>query len=257
MADSGKRRDVIHKSLIKDGACSISALARNLGVSTMTIRRDLDVLSRKGAVRVYHGVAVPGREEAASPQEYELNHAESLHVQQKLRIAKAAAAIVEPGDILIIDGGSTAALTTRELPRGIPLTVICLSLNAFLGVTGNPNTEVILAGGSYHEETRIFEGPESVALLRRYRATKAFISANGFREDLGVTCLNHYLLSIKQAALRSSIQKVLIADSSKFGKVSSCYFADLSDFDAIITDSDIPESALQSMREHGISIEAV
>jgi DeoR family deoxyribose operon repressor len=257
MGETDKRRELIQQSLQQDGACSISDMAKRLGVSTMTVRRDLELLSGRGSVRVYHGVAVPLKEEVTSLQDYELQNAESYHVEEKMRIAKAAAAMVEPQDILIIDGGSTGGMVAREIPRGIPLTIICRSLNAFLNVEGNPDAEVILAGGTYHEKTRIFEGPESIALVKRYRATKAFISANGFREDLGVTCSSNYLLSIKQAALRSSVQKILIADSSKFGKVNSCHFAELTDFDEILTDSGIPVSALMSLCEHGIRIKAV
>jgi len=257
LADSEKRRSLIQQYLVQHGACSISALASRLEVSTMTIRRDMELLAGKRLVRVYHGVVVPLREESTSLQEYALTKAEAVHVQEKIRIAKAAASMVEPEDILFIDGGSTAALVARELPRGIPLTIICLSLNAFLNVAGNPAAEVILAGGIYHEETHIFEGPESIELIRRYRATKAFVSANGFREDLGVTCSNNYLLSIKQAVLHSSIQKILVADSSKFGKVNSCYFANLSDFSELITDDGLPDSALRSIQDSGTKVQAV
>lgn len=257
MAGNEKRWDLIKQALALSGACSISTLAKQLGVSTMTIRRDLESLTARGTVRVYHGVAVLPREEANAFQDYDLSSAEWLHAEEKTRIARAAAALVEPGDILIVDGGSTAAATAREIPNGIPLTVICLGLNAFLNMVGKPGVEIILAGGLFHERSRTFEGPESIALVKRYRATKAFISASGFREDLGVTCSNHYLLSIKQSALSSSIQKILIADSSKFGKVDSCHFADLSDFDRLITDNGLPESALHSIRARGVQVDVV
>lgn len=252
MPDAKKRRELIYQQLSQYGACSISALATKLEVSTMTIRRDMERMT--GMVRVYHGVAVVNKDTVNAAQAYELSNAESVQVEEKQRIAKAAARLVEPGDIIILDGGSTVAMMAHRIPRGIPLTIICLSLNAFFEVMDNPDAEVIMAGGLYHRATRIFESPESISFLKRYRATKAFISANGFREDLGVTCSSHYLLSIKQAAINSSIRKFLLADSSKYGKVDSCFFADLATFNSIVTDRGLPETAATSIRDLGLEV---
>ena len=255
MPDSQKRRELILQNLRQYGACSISVLAQQFDVSSMTVRRDLDRMA--GAIRMYHGVAVLNNEMSCQAQDYELSNAESVQVEEKQRIAKAAAALIEPNDIVILDGGSTPAILARWIPKGIPLTIICLSLNAFFEVKDNPDAEVIMTGGVYHKATRIFESPESISLLKRYRATKAFISAKGFRADLGVTCSSHYLLSIKQAAINSSVEKILIADSSKYGKVDACFFAELGTFDAIITDGGLPASAADSIRALGIRLSVV
>jgi DeoR family deoxyribose operon repressor len=252
MSESTRRRDTIEEYLKQDGAWKISDLANKLGVTTMTIRRDLDILVIKGSVRVYHGVAVPTK-----MQGYLVAEAESIRMDEKLRIAKAAAALVSPNETIIIDAGSTASMTARELPRGIPLTVICLSLDAFLNVVRNPDAEAILIGGIYHESSRVFESPEGISLLKRHRAAKAFISTSGFREDMGVTCSNQFEIEIKKAALHSSIEKILIADSSKFGKVNSCFFADLQEFDTIITDTDLSTQVLRSLENRGIKVMVV
>jgi DeoR family transcriptional regulator, deoxyribose operon repressor len=246
---STRRRETIEEFLKQDGAWKITDLANKLGVTTMTIRRDLDLLVQKGSVKVYHGVAVPTK-----IQDYLVTEAESIRMGEKLRIAKAAASLVGPNETIIIDAGSTASMTAQELPRGIPLTVICLSLDAFLNVARNPDSEVILIGGIYHESSRVFESPESISLLKRHRATKAFISTSGFREDMGVTCSNQFEIEIKKAALHSSIEKILIADSSKFGKVNSYFFADLREFDTIITDTDLSKEALLLLRDQGIKV---
>jgi DeoR family deoxyribose operon repressor len=249
MAESDQRRQIIEKILKQDGAWNISDLAAKLGVSTMTIRRDLDFLAKKGNVRVYHGVAV-----ASSIQNYQITEAESARTEEKRRIAAAAAALVGPGETIIIDAGSTAAMTARELPRGMPLTVICLSLNAFLIVLGNPDVQPMMIGGVYHESSRVFESPEGIALLNRHRAAKAFISTSGCREDMGVTCSNQFEIGIKKASLKCSIQKILITDSSKFGKVNTCFFADLVDFDTIITDTGVSEEIVNSLQNQGIQV---
>jgi len=218
----------------------------------MTVRRDMEVLIEKGSARVYHGVAI-----LSKPQNYLVAEAESLRTEEKLRIAKAAAALVSPGETIILDAGSTASMTARELPRGMPLTVICLSLDTFLNLRGNPDVKLLLIGGIYHESSRVFESPEGIALLNRHRATKAFLSTSGCREDLGVTCSNQFEIGIKKAAIHSSVEKILITDSSKFGKINTCFFADIKDFDTVITDSGLSESVTRSLRGQKIQVQLV
>lgn len=252
MSESSQRREAIEDYLKQDGAWKLSALAAKLSVSTMTVRRDMEVLIEKGSARVYHGVAI-----LSKPQNYLVAEAESLRTEEKLRIAKAAAALVSPGETIILDAGSTASMTARELPRGMPLTVICLSLDTFLNLRGNPDVKLLLIGGIYHESSRVFESPEGIALLNRHRATKAFLSTSGCREDLGVTCSNQFEIGIKKAAIHSSVEKILITDSSKFGKINTCFFADIKDFDTVITDSGLSESVTRSLRGQKIQVQLV
>ena len=252
MSESSQRQDVIEAYLKQDGAWKLSDLAATLGVSTMTIRRDMQVLMEKGSARVYHGVAIRPK-----AQDYQVTEAESLRTEEKLRIAKAAAALIGPGETIILDAGSTAAMTAREIPRDMPLTVICLSLDSFLNLQGNPDVKLILIGGIFHESSRVFESPEGIALLNRHRASKAFISTSGFREDMGVTCSNQFEIEIKKAAINSSMQKILITDSSKFGKVNTCFFAEIRNFDSIITDTGLAESAARSLRAQKIQLTLV
>ena len=243
MSESSQRREAIEDHLKQDGAWKLSDLAERLGVSTMTIRRDMGILIEKGSVRVYHGVAILAR-----TQNYLVAEAESVRTEEKLRIARAAAAMVRPGETIILDAGSTASMTARELPRGMPLTVICLSLDTFLNLQGNSEVKLLLIGGQFHESSRVFESPEGIALLNRHRAAKAFISTSGCREDMGVTCSNQFEIAIKKAAIHSSMQKILITDSSKFGRINTCFFADIKDFDTVITDAGLPDSVTRSLR---------
>jgi len=257
MSRKTDRSDEIIEILRQDGSAEISELAFKLSVTSMTVRRDLAELARDGLVRVYHGVAVPVRPRDAYSHDYLLSQAEAQNVEEKTRIARKAASLVEAGDILIIDAGSTAALTAGFIPKDMPVKIICFSLNVFLRSLGKKNTDVILAGGLYHDTSRVFESTDSIELIKRYRATKAFISASGVREDLGVTCSNPFEIAIKKAALQSSLQKILISDASKFGKITSCFFAGLEEFDTVITDSSISESSLEWMRRKLIRVEVV
>jgi DeoR family deoxyribose operon repressor len=148
--------------------------------------------------------------------------------------------MIEPDDIIIIDTGSTTEYIAKYLPDDIPITVLCYTLNVLLEVFKKKNCRPIFSGGFFHDNTYMFESPEGVTLIKRSRVNKAFLSASGISHRLGVTCANYYELETKKAALQSSQSRYLVSDASKFGRVRSTYFAELTDFDAVITDKSLP-----------------
>jgi DeoR family deoxyribose operon repressor len=222
----------------------------------MTVRRDLSVLEAQGAVTLFHGGAVYNqREGGGDPDtEYSLVSAESQRVAEKRRIGRAAARLVEPGDTLIVDTGSTTEAVARELPPDSNLTVLCYSLNVLQEVTRLSGVSLIFAGGTFHPNTLMFESPEGIALIERNRAAKAFISAAGISLKLGVTCLNGYERDTKVAAIRSSLSRVLVADSSKFGTIQPAYFGEIDDFDTVVTDDGIGAEIAAEIEARGIEL---
>jgi DeoR family deoxyribose operon repressor len=100
----------------------------------------------------------------------------------------------------------------------------------------------------------MFESPEGRELITRHRATKAFISAAGVNSEFGVTCSNAYERETKRVSIESAVQKILVADSSKFGVIRSDYFADLEDFDAVVTDGALEESYREELEQLGIQL---
>ena len=170
---------------------------------------------------------------------------------------RSAASMIEPNDVVIIDAGSTTELIAQAIPADTPITVICYTFNVLVEVQQKKNCRLIVAGGYLHENSMMFESPEGVSLIRRSRATKAFVSASGISAELGVTCSNQYELETKKAIIDSSIASILVADSSKLGKVGPTYFADLADFDTFITDRGVPKEYEELMRSLGIALYTV
>jgi DeoR family deoxyribose operon repressor len=116
---------------------------------------------------------------------------------------------------------------------------------------------IVLAGGVFHGETLVFESPEGISLVQRHRANKAFLTAGGVSAKLGVTCANSPEAELKKAAVASSRTRILLADSRKFSTVKPSWFADLADFDAVITDSNVSLEYVEVMRELGIALHVV
>lgn len=253
MSSKEKRLSYLKNMLQVEKSMKISDISQHLGVSIMTARRDIDLLSQQGVVKILHGGVVYNASEAASSlSDYMLNVAENLNKEKKKAIGQFAATFVEENDILFIDAGSTTELFANFLPTDFPYTVICYSINIFLVVSGHKNINVILAGGMYDRTTTILEQPTVSNVLLNNRTKKAFMSAGGIYHKLGVTCARQGECQVKKHALASTMESFLLADSSKFGNVHPCFFAEVSQFDHIITNNDLSEEYRQFIEIEGV-----
>jgi len=237
---------------------SVKELASQLEVSEMTIRRDIEVLKSKGYVTTLYGAVIyTGSTALNLTDNYHLHDAKGSHNEEKARIGAFAATLVENDDILIIDTGSTTEPLAGSLNPDLDITVLCYNHNILNILLEKPNINLIFSGGYYHPNTQMFESKEGLTLINRTRATKVFISAAGIHKSLGVTCANNYEIATKQAIFSSSVKKILMADSSKFSVVKSAWFAELEDFDMIITDSGISKEWIDYIRELNIHLHVV
>ena len=255
---SRKRReriDLILDSLRSTGGASIGDLAAALDVSEMTIRRDLELLSSDGRARLVHTGAIPAVD--GPSHGFSLSDARSQGANEKRRIGQKAASLLDAGDVVIIDSGATTEWLARSIPADIPITILCFALNIALEAGRHPARTLVLAGGELKDETLVCRSPEGVSLVRRYRANKAFLSAGGASESLGVTCIDAAEAELKKAAVASSRTRILLADSRKFGRVTAAWFAELRDFDAIVTDPGISLEYVEIVRNLGIALHVV
>ena len=256
MAVKNYRTNYILNRLSIDGFANIKDLSKKLEVSEMTIRRDLRELSKENIVTLIPGGAVLKRNSPVDKDEekYLIQTAESLMLEEKIKISRKAASLVEPNDIIVIDTGSTTENLPKFIPENLPLTVICYTLNILFNVYENKNWKLVFPGGYFHNNTLMFESPEGIEVIKRIRANKAFISAAGVSEKLGVTCATSYEKETKQAVIESSDLKILMVDSTKFGKIKISHFADLTDFDVVITDSGISKEREEIIKNIGIKL---
>jgi DeoR family transcriptional regulator, deoxyribose operon repressor len=247
--DNIERRKNMILYLQEHHSATIQALADAFSVSHMTIRRDMEKLAKEAPIKIIHGGVI--YQDSSLAEHYTMTHARSHMIDEKKRIAKKAAELIEPDDIIVIDAGSTGELIARYLPRDYHITVICYALNIASEVSRRSNCTLILSGGLYHESSMVFESDEGLELIRRNRAKKAFVTASGISKKLGITCSNFFERTTKRIALESSLTGILVADSSKFGEIQTGHFSDLEDFDIIITDTGLPEEFYQEIRDKG------
>ena len=242
--------------LKRENGLPIQKIADHLGVSHMTVRRDLETLVNQELVRLIHGGALLNPEVYAMGKDstYSLIAAGSVNAQKKRVIGAKAASLIEPDDTLIIDSGSTTEWVARCVPESMPLTVLSYALNIVTETARRPNCRSVFAGGVLHGNLLMFESPEGLALIHRFRATKAFISAAGISVGMGVTCENSYERETKRVVMDSAARKILVADSTKIDTIRPEYFADLKEFDTLVTDDGISDAVVREFTELGINV---
>ena len=239
----------------KNGA-TVKELALTLGVSEMTIRRDLEILKCNNIINNVYGAAIynPLNNIEKLESFYNIENETIKHENEKIEIGKAAASLINEDDIVIIDTGTTTEKLAEFLDNNINISILIYNTNILMALSKKKNIKLIFSGGYFHPNTMMFESPEGISLIEKTRATKVFVSAAGVHENLGVTCSNSYEVLTKKAIIKSSLEKILLVDSKKFGIVKSSYFAELKDFDTIITDNKINETWRKKINDLGINL---
>jgi DeoR family deoxyribose operon repressor len=232
---------------------TIGQLAQDLGVSEMTIRRDLRSLADKNTVKLVYGGVIPVQDDQGQ-NSYNLTREQDKNIAQKLAIVKQAIRFLKPTDVVFLDSGTTVQLFAEQMPQEYSNTAICASLNTLNILVKLPSCTVICPGGVYAPKPVVFYNPDSTKLIRKYRANKAFIGATGYELTLGLTCSYVEDAPLKQAMMESSQDKILLSDSAKFGRVSTCVFGKIEDFTMVITDSGIPDEYARHIREAGVEL---
>lgn len=244
-----ERKQEIVDYVLKHGRASVAQLAELFQVSESTVRRDLKDLEDAKRLRRTHGGAVPMQDDNAEPPFLEK---EDRFRSQKAAIAKKAAELIEEGDRIVLDSGTTTYHLAKELKRFRQLTVVTNSLVVAQELGGHPTIELILVGGTLRPETLAMVGPLAERAFERIHAHKAFVATNGIHPEAGLTTPNLLEAAVKERMIRSASRVVLLADHSKYGRVSFAKVADLSTVDQCIIDEGATEECLHQLEKAGI-----
>lgn len=248
-----QRIDLIEKYILQEKSVSLDALCEKFAVSKNTIRRDIDSLVEKGAIRkVYGGVT------AADPSglSSKLIPYETRHVtmsEEKDSICAMAAKYVKDGDIIYIDTGTTCLnmiehISTRQC------TILTNSLQVCLNAVPYPNLNLISLPGRLQRETLSYVGSEIIDYLKTYNIGKAFMACSGVTIENGLTNSTTEEYIVKKAVISNAGQTYLLADHTKFGHFSLMTYCPLDVLDYIITDSPLTKEYGEYCQEHQISV---
>jgi DeoR/GlpR family transcriptional regulator of sugar metabolism len=222
-----------------EGDVDVAKLAADLAVSPETVRRDLRALERHGLVRRTHGGAYPVE---TAKFETSLAMRTTRCVPEKRRIAAASAALAGEAETIFVDEGFTPQLIAEALPTDRPLTVVTASLTTAAWLAGSTPTTVLLLGGRVRGRTLATVDHWTVRMLADFVIDLAYVGANGISREYGLTTPDPAVAAVKEQVVRSARRRIFAGIHTKFGVSSFCRFADVADFETIVTDSALPAS---------------
>lgn len=244
------RRDRLLEELRRSRAAGVAELRRALGVSPATLRRDLEALAAQGRVRRVHGGALSVESRLEEPL---FEDKTALAARQKQRIARAALALVKPGEAVYLDGGSTVLELARLLRDRTDLTVVTNSLRAMLELSGS-GPRVISVGGDLRRLSQTLVGPLTDPVLGELRLDKAFMGAIGFSLDGELTTTDPAEAHTKRLVMERSREVILLADSGKAGKVSFARAGRLADVHVLVTDKGLDRRFAKELARLGVRL---
>ena len=246
-----ERRQRILEIIRAKGTVRVSALSDLLGVSELTIRRDLENLEQEGFLERTHGGAVSNRRISLEPLFSEKHR---LQLVEKDQIGAAAASRIKDGETVFIHSGSTTLHIFKHLTNKHNLRLITSNASA-LTEFQNLDAELILIGGVYREQSNSLVGSLAIASLQQFNASKCIIGVDGVSPKYGLTTPNLLEAEVARTMIeRTRGERIVVADSSKFGKVAEVVTAPLEKIDTLIVDDSFNESLRADFEELGIQI---
>jgi DeoR family transcriptional regulator of aga operon len=258
-AKQERRYAEILERLREVGSASVEDLCVGLGVSVHTIRRDLEDLDERCLLRRVHGGAAqlePLLYQAFRSDRSFQDQMESF-AEEKRRIAKAAAALVNEGDVVGMTAGTTTTETIRCLPLNRGLTVITNTVNVAMELCKRKDIEVYVTGGYLRGSWFSLVGPTAIQSVSKVFIDTLFIGANGLDDQHGLTCINPDEAEVNKVMVQQARRKIVVVDSSKFGVVANWLIAPTSAIDVIVTDAGATEEIIAPFREKGITVTVV
>lgn len=239
------------RALIRDrGVIRVEDLCRQLKVSAATVRRDLDQLERSGAIRRVHGGAVSLDSRLDEPVFADKT---SLAAREKRRIAEAALTFIEPGDTIYLDGGSTVLELARLLRERANLTLVTNSLQAAQELAGQ-GPRLILIGGELRRLSQTLVGPLTRLMLQDLHLDKAFMGTIGFSLKEGLTTTDPGEAFTKELVMEQARRVIVLADSSKAGKVAFARAGRWENVHTLVTDKQVDKSFVKEFNKKGIKL---
>ncbi|EOD5870587.1 DNA-binding transcriptional regulator YciT [Enterobacter hormaechei] len=243
------RQQIILQMVIDQGRVSVVDLAKATGVSEVTIRQDLNLLEKLSYLRRAHGYAVP-----LDSDDVETRMMNNYALKREL--AEFAASLVNNGETVFIENGSSNALLARTLADQKDVTIITVS-SYIAHLLKDTRCEVILLGGIYQKKSESMVGPLTRQYVQQVHFSKAFIGIDGWQPDTGFTGRDMMRSDVVNAVLAKECEAIVLTDSSKFGAVHPYTMGPASRFSRVITDERLRDEYRQQLEQDGLTVDIV
>lgn len=247
-----RRREIV-AILEREGRVTVAELRKLFAVSAVTARSDLDALHASGLLVRSHGGGI--RPVMTGP-DYPLKIRETIHHEEKQRMARAAASLIRPFQTVMIGSGTTCAELASQIRKSPPehLTVITYALNVALRLVDAPNVSLVLIGGILRQVSTALVGPQAEHMIKDLHADHCFLTTVGIDAGVGATTLDILEAQLNARMIGCAREVTVLADSSKFGHRSLSVIADIGRIHRIITDDHVAPEAITPFEDKGVEV---
>ena len=246
-----ERKKMILDILNTENKVEVTKLAERLGVSEVTVRRDLSIMEEQGLLAKTYGGAV--KLEQTLLETMYRDKVKKMP-EEKEAIGKYAAGLVKSGDVIFLDAGTTTVQIARNLKNRSNITVVTNSILVMLELRTSRNISTILLGGNCRVGSFDLSGPLAEKGIGSFRADKALLGTDGMSVDGGVTTGDIYTAKMTELMCRLASEVIIVTDHTKIGKNSFSKYVDIKDIDKLITDKNAEKTYLEKMRKIGVEV---
>ena len=246
---TSQRKLILLDLLKREGRIVARAAASELGVSEDTLRRDLRELAAEGLLQRVHGGALP-----ASPAMADFSARQHIAVDDKSAIGRAAAGLIQPGQVVFIDGGTTSAQLVRHLPAGLHATVVTHSPSIAVELSTHPAIDVIMLGGRLFKHSVVGVGAATVAAIGQVRADLYFMGVCSVHPEAGLSTGDFEEACVKRAMSAAAADTIVLASPEKLATASPYQVIPLADVAGLVTTAQVAEELLAPYRARGIAV---
>jgi DeoR/GlpR family transcriptional regulator of sugar metabolism len=253
--DVHERRSFIADRVTSSGEVEFAVLAETLGVSEMTIRRDIEFLESEGVLRRILGGAISLQGTSAEPS---FDSRASASAREKEHIAEAVVDLLVPGETVLLDSGSTVLSVAREIrKRGLELTVVTPSALAGLELSDSPGVTVYLIGGLLRPHELSLIGPETISAIERFNCDTYVMGVAGVDAIGGISEYHYEEAHVKEAGMKVATRVIVAADQTKLGRSALVKIADLSDISILVSDAPKRNRTVAAATRLGVQVVSV
>jgi DeoR family transcriptional regulator of aga operon len=251
--DTSERRRRITAMLGEHGSVQVLALVDQFGVSAQTIRKDLQYLEARGVATRSYGGAISAQVVGA-PQEAPVETKRALNASEKEAIGRRAAALVAPGESIILDSGTTTAFIARHLPDSEEITVVTNDAGVLAELVAKRRIQVVMLGGALRRTNLAFYGGQTLAAMSELSVDKLFLGVDGCDLEHGVTTHFESEAQLNRLMVKSATQVIAVTDSSKFGRKCLHRIVSVDELDVLVTDADAPDAVRDGLTDAGVEL---